>query len=50
MITVTSYDGKLVRIPEEKREEYERRQRLIKQYIKQGKTKAEIREILKNEQ
>lgn len=49
MITLKSYDGKMVRIPEEKKEEYERKQRLIKMYLKQGKTKAEIKEILSNE-
>ncbi len=48
MITVKSYDGKMVSIPEEKKEEYERKQRLIKMYIEQGKTKQEIKEILKN--
>ena len=48
MITVKSYDGKMVRIPEEKKEEYERNQKLIKMYIEQGKTKKEIKELLNN--
>ena len=49
MITVKSYDGKMVRIPEEKKEEYERNQMIIKRYIEEGKTKEEIKELLKNE-
>ena len=49
MITVKSYDGKMVRIPEEKKEEYERCQELIRQYLKEGKTEEEIKELLKNE-
>ena len=49
MITVKSYDGKMVRIPEDKKEEYIRNQELIKMYLNQGKTIDEIKEILKNE-
>ncbi len=49
MITVKSYDGKMVRIPEEKKEEYERCHELIRQYLKEGKTEEEIKELLKNE-
>lgn len=48
MITVKSYDGKMVTIPEEKKVEYERNQKLIKMYLEQGKTKDEIKELLKN--
>lgn len=48
MITLKSYDGKMVRVPEEKIEEYERNQTLIKMYKEQGKTKEEIKELLKN--
>ena len=48
MITVKSYDGKLVTIPEEKKDEYEKNQRKIKMYLEQGKTKEEIKELLKN--
>lgn len=47
MITVKSYDGRMVTIPEEKKNEYEKNQRLIKMYLKQGKTKEEIKELLK---
>ena len=46
MITVKSYDGKMVSIPEEQKEEYERNQKLIQMYLEQGKTKQEIKEIL----
>ncbi len=49
MITVKSYDGKLVRIPEEKKEEYEKNQKLIKMYLEQGKTKEEIKKLLAKE-
>lgn len=48
MITVKSYDGKIVTVPEEKKDEYEQNQRLIKMYLNQGKTKEEIKELLKN--
>lgn len=47
-ITVKSFDGKMVRISEEKREEYVRNQKKIKMYLEQGKTKEEIKELLKN--
>ena len=47
-ITVKSYDGKMVRIPEEKREEYLRNQERIKMYLEEGKTKEEIKEMMKN--
>ena len=50
MITLKSYDGKMVSVPDEKKEEYERNQKLIKMYLEQGKTKDEIKELLKNEQ
>ena len=46
MITLESYDGKMVRVPEEKKKEYERNQKLIKMYLEQGKTKDEIKELL----
>ena len=48
-VTVKSYDGKLVRIKEEKVKEYLEKQEEIKMLIKQGKTKEEIRKII-NEQ
>lgn len=47
-ITVKSYDGKMVRIPEEKREEYLRNQKRIKMYLEEGKTKEETKELMEN--
>ena len=49
MITVKSYNGKMVRIDEDKKEEYLRNQERIKMYIEEGKTIEEIKEIMKNE-
>ena len=49
MITVKSYNGKMVQIPEEKREEYLRNQEKIKRYLEEGKTKEEILDLMKNE-
>ena len=47
-ITLTSYNGKLVRVPIDKKEEYLRKQEQIKMYLEQGKDIEEIKEILKN--
>ena len=47
-VTLKSYDGKMVRVPLEKKDEYIRNQKIIKMYIEQGKGIKEIREILKN--
>ena len=47
-VTLKSYDGKKVRVPLEKKEEYIRNQKLIKMYLEQGKGIDEIKEILKN--
>ena len=47
-ITVTSYDGKMVRVPMDKKDEYIRTQKQIKMYLEQGKSIEEIKEILKN--
>ena len=47
MVTVKSYDGKLVRIPEEKVEEYLENQRLIKKYLDDGMNIEEIKVLLK---
>ena len=47
-VTLKSYDGKLVRVPEEKKEEYLRNQEMIKLYLDEGKTIEEIKEILNN--
>ena len=49
MITVKSYNGKMVSIDEDKKEEYLRNQERIKRYIKEGKTIEEVKEIMKNE-
>lgn len=48
-ITLKSYDGKLVRVPEDKKEEYLRNQERIKMYLDEGKSLEEIKEILKFE-
>ncbi|MGN1358308.1 MAG: hypothetical protein ACI4WU_02955 [Bacilli bacterium] len=47
-VTVKSYDGKMVRIPVNKKEEYLEKQRLIKQYINQGLKISEILNLLDN--
>ena len=47
MIAVKSYNGKIVQIPEEKKEEYLRNQEKIKKYLEEGKTKEEILELMK---
>lgn len=47
-VTVKSYDGKMVRIPVNKKEEYLEKQRLIKQYINQGLKINEILKLLDN--
>ena len=48
-IMVKSYDNKIVRIPEDKKEEYLNIQEKIKYLLKQGKTLEEIKELIKNE-
>lgn len=47
-ITIKSYDGKMVRIPVDKKEEYIQNQNIIKNMKKQGKSNEEIKELLKN--
>ena len=49
-VTLKSYDGKLVRVPEDKKEEYIRNQERIKAYLNEGKSFEEIKELLNNEQ
>ena len=49
MVTVKSYDEKLVRIPEEKLDEYLENQRLIKKYLDDGMNIEEIKVLLKME-
>ena len=48
-VTLKSYDGKIVRVPEERKEEYLRNQERIKMYLSEGKSIEEIKEILKEE-
>ena len=48
-VTLKSYDGKLVRVPEEKKKEYIRNQEKIKVYLSKGKTMEEVKELLNNE-
>lgn len=47
-VTVKSYDDKLVRIPEYKKDEYLELQRLIKSYLNEGKTIEEIKKLIKD--
>ena len=47
MVTVKPYDGKLVRISEEKVEWYLENQRLIKKYLDDGMNIEEIKVLLK---
>lgn len=49
-VTVLSHNGKMVRVPLEKKDEYIRNQKLIKMYLEQGKGIEEIKEIIKNGQ
>lgn len=46
MVTLKSYDGKLVRIPLDKKDEYLKRQEEIKELLKSGKTKQDILRII----
>ena len=48
-VMVKSYDNKIVKIPEDKKEEYLNMQEKIKYLLKQGKTLEEIKELIKNE-
>lgn len=48
-VTLKSYDGKLVRVPEEKKDEYLRNQERIRVYLDEGKSMEEIKEILNHE-
>lgn len=47
-VMLMSYDGKMVRVPLEKKEEYLKNQKKIKSLIDKGKSIDEIKEILKN--
>ena len=45
-VIVKSYDGKLVRIPLSKKEEYLKKQEEIKFLLKSGKSKEEVLKII----
>ena len=45
-VTIKSYDGKLVRVPLSKKEEYLNKQKEIKILLDSGKTKEEVLRIL----
>lgn len=46
IVTVKSYDGKLVRVPLSKKEEYLNKQKEIKRLLDSGKTKEEVLRII----
>lgn len=46
IVTVKSYDGKLVRVPLSKKEEYLNKQKEIKILLDSGKTKEEVLRII----
>ena len=46
IVTVKSYDGKLVRVPLNKKEEYLNKQKEIKRLLDSGKTKEEVLRII----
>ena len=50
-VILKAYDGKIVRVPFDKKDEYLRTQEIIKFYIQKGKSLKEIIELLgdKNE-
>ena len=48
-LTLKSYDGNMVKVPEEMKDKYLRSQDKIKRYLEQGKTKEEIKKLLKKE-
>lgn len=45
-VLVETYDGKMINVPREKKEEYLRKQEEIKKLLKEGKTIAEIKKLL----
>lgn len=45
-VTIKSYDGKLVRVPLSKKEEYLNKQKEIKRLLESGKTKEEVLRII----
>lgn len=48
-VTVKSYDGKLVRVELDKKDNYLKTQDSIKKLLESGKTEEEIKEILKDD-
>lgn len=46
IVTVKSYDGKLVRVPLSKKEEYLNKQKEIKILLDNGKTQEEVLRII----
>ena len=46
LVIVKSYDGKLVRVPLSKKDEYLKQQNEIKNLIDSGKTKEEVLRII----
>ena len=47
-VMLKSYDGKLVKVNIKEKDEYLRKQKLIKKYLDMGKTKKEIIELIKS--
>ena len=47
LVLVESYDGTIVKVPKDKVKEYLRQQALIKKYLEEGKSLAEIKKLLK---
>jgi len=47
-VMLKSYDGKLVKVNIEQKDEYLRKQKLIKKYLDMGKTKKEVIELIKS--
>lgn len=47
LVLVKSYDGTMVKVPKDKVKEYLNQQTLIKKYLKEGKSIAEIKILLK---
>ena len=49
LVLVRSYDGTVVKIPKDKAKEYLAKQALIKKYLEEGKSIAEIKKLLKED-
>ncbi len=46
LVLVEAYDGTIVKVPKDKVKEYLAKQALIKKYLEEGKSLAEIKKIL----